>query len=258
MSTFDPAALAAAIADAPDIDARGFAAHAEAALAAGARPDLLGDLLVAWAAARGDRAALRRVDALLADLGPAVRRVDASAAFLDEVRQATRVKLLVGAPDRPPRIAAYAGRGPLRAWLQIAATRLALDTRRGRSAPVAAGDVLAELVSREPDPELRHLKQQYRAELRDALAASLAALPERARALLRLHFVDGVRLAELGRLYQVHESTASRWVQHAADQVADDTRRRLGERLALSADALASVARMVRSQLDLSIARLLA
>jgi RNA polymerase sigma-70 factor (ECF subfamily) len=231
-------------------------AHLAEALAHGARTEHEDDLRLAWAAAHGTPAAIARVDALLADLGPAVRRVDPSPAFTDEVRQATRVRLLVG-DGGAPRIAGYAGRGPLRAWLQVAAARIALDLKRGRRDAAAPADVLGELVAREPDPELRHLKELYRAEFRDALSAALAALPERARAVLRLHHVDGMRLAEIGRLYQVHESTVSRWAAQAAETVADDARGRLVARLTLSPSNVDSIGRLVRSQLDLSIARLL-
>lgn len=214
------------------------------------------DLRLARAAAHGEPAAIAGVEALLADLGPAVRRIDGSPAFADEVRQAARVRLLV-ADGGAPRIAGYAGRGPLRAWLQVAAARIAIDLKRARRAAPASDDLLGELVAREPDPELRHLKELYRAEFREALSAALAALPERARAVLRLHHVDGLRLAEIGRLYQVHESTVSRWVTQAAEAVAGDARARLVARLALSPSNVDSIARLVRSQLDLSIARLL-
>ena len=69
--------------------------------------------------------------------------------------------------------------------------------------------------------------------------------------------MDGLRLAEIGRLYGVHESTVSRWVTRAAEEVADQTRRRLTDRLSLSGSSVDSLARLVRSQLDLSIARIL-
>ena len=52
-------------------------------------------------------------------------------------------------------------------------------------------------------------------------------------------------------------STASRWVSAAVKEVGDETRRRLRERLGLSADSAESVARMVGSQLELSLSRLL-
>ncbi len=53
------------------------------------------DLRLARAAAHGEPAAIAGVEALLADLGPAVRRIDGSPAFGDEVRRAARVRLLV-------------------------------------------------------------------------------------------------------------------------------------------------------------------
>ena len=49
----------------------------------------------------------------------------------------------------------------------------------------------------------------------------------------------------------------SRWMHKAVEAVGDDARRRLRERLALSPSSLDSVARMVQSNLELSIGRLL-
>ena len=62
---------------------------------------------------------------------------------------------------------------------------------------------------------------------------------------------------QLARLYGVHETTAARWVARAAERVADDARRGLMARLALSPSSFDSVARMVLSNLDLSISRVL-
>ncbi|MCW5809334.1 MAG: helix-turn-helix domain-containing protein, partial [Deltaproteobacteria bacterium] len=98
----------------------------------------------------------------------------------------------------------------------------------------------------------------YRAEFREALVAALGGLADRARAVLRLRFVDGLELAQIGRLYRVHESTASRWISAALDDIHRATRDHLVARLAITDATAASVARMVHSQLDLSIARLLA
>jgi RNA polymerase sigma-70 factor, ECF subfamily len=254
------AALRQARASFPDIqiDDASFAIHAEACRERGGRPEHLPDLLLAWAAARGDAAALQRFDAhVQPDVEAAARRFDRTEAFIDEVRQALLVRLLVAPEGGRTRIAEYAGRGPLRAWVGVAALRVALNLKRDAAPAAAAEDVLAELVAGEPDPELRHLKTLYRAEFREALEVALSALPERQRAILRLSFVDGLRLAQIARLYQVHESTASRWVSQAADAVATDARRRLVARLSLSPSSVDSVARMIQSNLDLSIARIL-
>lgn len=199
---------------------------------------------------------MRRFDRLVGDeLAAAARKIDRAASFVDEVAQATRVRLLVGDGAAPPRIATYHGSGPLRGWVAIAALRVALNARRGARSD--AGDVLADVVDRDPDPEARHLKTLYRAEYRAALEAALAALSDRDRAVLRLRFVDGLELAQLGALYGVHESTASRWVAHAVRAVGEDARQRLVAKLAVGPGTVDSVARMVASQLDLSIARLL-
>ena len=112
-------------------------------------------------------------------------------------------------------------------------------------------------MDREPDPALRHLRTLYRTEFREALAAALAALPDRDRAVLRLRFVEGLELAQIGRMYRVHESTASRWLSAAREAVASATRDGLMARLAVTTATADSVARMVASGLDLSVARLL-
>lgn len=250
-------ALARARSSCPDVraDAAAFAAHAASCRERGARAEHAADLFVAWAAARGDGAALRHLDRLLApEADAAARRVDRAPAFVDEVRQAVRVRLLVAEAGRV-RLDDYAGRGPLRGWLAVAALRVALNLRR--AVRPGGPDLLADLVSGEADPELRHLKTLYRAEFRDALEAALRALPERQRALLRLSYVEGLKATQLAKLYGVHETTAARWLARAAEQVADDARRRLMTRLALSASSLDSVARMVLSNLDLSISRVL-
>jgi len=237
------------------VDDDALAAHVEACRRRGARVEHAAELFVAWAAGRGDGAALRHLERISApDIAAAARRLDRAPAFQDEVHQALRVLLFTADRGRT-RIHDYGGRGPLRGWIGVAALRVALNLRRG--AQPVRDDLLAELVSDEADPELRHLKTVYRAEFRAALEEALVALPERQRVLLRLAYVDGLKLVRLARLYQVHETTAARWVSAAAAQVADDARQRLTSRLRMSASSLDSVARMVLSNLDVSIARIL-
>jgi RNA polymerase sigma-70 factor (ECF subfamily) len=257
VATWRDAALAA-VAGCAKVTSAQVLAHVEAAIAAGAAPAHAGDLALACAVAAGDPEAARRFDALCGpELVAAARGVDGDRAFVDEIAQQARVRLVVG-DGGPPRIATYRGAGPLRAWVAIATQRLALNAKRAaRGAAIASDDVLADVVDREPDPELRHLKEVYRAEFREALSRALEALADRARAVLRLRFVDGLELAQIGRLYAVHESTASRWVAGALAEVADAARADLVARLSITDGTADSVARMVRSQLDLSIARLL-
>ena len=116
------AALARAHAAWPELtlDVAGFVAHAEAHRGAGARDVHLPELFLAWAASTGDAAAVRTFDArVLPAIDPVVRRIDPTPAFVDEVRQAVRVRLLLGADGAAPRLAAYQGRGPLVAWVRF-------------------------------------------------------------------------------------------------------------------------------------------
>jgi RNA polymerase sigma-70 factor (ECF subfamily) len=237
----------------PCVELEAVVAHVEQALASGGSDANLADLVLAYAVGQGDPAATRVFDDLVAhDIAQAIRRVDAAPAFVDEVTQCTRVRLVVG--DK--RILTYRGTGPLRGWVAIAAQRLALNAKRDEQ-PASGDDVLSDLVDQDPDPETKHLKTLYRTEVRDALSAALAALPDRERAILRLRFVEGLELAHIGKLYRVHESTASRWITSALDAVSGATRKGLMARLAVTAATADSVARMVQSGLDLSIARLL-
>jgi RNA polymerase sigma-70 factor, ECF subfamily len=240
----------------PQRDRAALAAHVRALIDAGALAAHASDVVQAWRIAHGDAAALAWFEAeVTPEIAVAARKIDRDPAFVDEVCQRVRVRLLIGETAVPPRIASYRGTGPLRGWVAVAAMRVAINAKRDGRAD--APDVLAEVVDREPDPELRHLKTLYRAEFRDALTAAIATLPDRDRALLRMRFVAGLELAPIGKLYRVHESTASRWIAAALEAIAKSARERLVAKLAVTAATAESVARMVQSQLDLSIARLL-
>lgn len=251
-------AVMAQLAGCGRVDAVAARAHVADAIAAGAASAHAADLALAFAVAAGDPVAARRFEAAVGDeLIAAVRAIDREPAFVDEVVQEVRIKLTVG-DGGPPRIASYRGAGPLRAWVAVAARRAALNAKRAVRRDRTEPDPMIELADREPDPELRHLRTLYRSEFRDALTAALAAASDRDRTLLRLRFVEGLELAHIGRMYRVHESTASRWLTAARAQLAEATRANLMARLAVTSATADSVARMVASGLELSVARLLA
>src|SRR4051812_18342294 len=99
------------------LDERDFCAHL--AKSVGHLDDLstlealhVGDLFLACACARGNHAALRIFnEQFLSSIDRSVAKVDGSAHFADEVRQNVREELLVAPQGRPPKIAAYSGRG---------------------------------------------------------------------------------------------------------------------------------------------------
>lgn len=188
----------------------------------------------------------------------AVARVEGSGDGAAEVRQRLRERLLTPEEGRPPRIADYQGTGPLMAWLRAAAVRTALNLRRSaRRRAHAEEEALVEGTVNGGNLELDYLRQRHRADFQAALAEALAALPARERTVLRLHFVEGLSLERIGAMYQTHKSTVSRWLARAREEVLSEVRRKLAERLQLSAEELQSLLRVVGSQLDASLSALL-
>jgi RNA polymerase sigma-70 factor (ECF subfamily) len=220
------------------------------------------DLYLACACAAGDRRALRYFeDDVLAPAARAVRSIDDGPAFVDEVRQRLRAGLLVGEGGAKPKIADYAGRGPLRAWVGVAAVRHGLMIRRGqqRVREVASDDDWTDALSAAStgNPELDLLKRQHAAAFGSALRDTVAALEPRLRAVMRMCFVDNLSIDEIGAAYGVHRATAARWIQRARDAMYDGTRSLLAQRLNLSPSELDRITALVQSQLDVSLSTLL-
>jgi RNA polymerase sigma-70 factor (ECF subfamily) len=242
-----------------DVDAyaRHLRRHLGTAPPEGARLNL-GDLYLACACFHGDRAALEIFDGeVLSHVPTFLARIDASPAFADEVRQLLRRKLLVS-DGAEPKIAAYAGRGSLKSWVRAAAVRTALNLRRDERHNRPLEEREAELLGgSDRDPELAHLQERYRADFEAAVAAALTELTARERTVLRMYFVEQMGYAALGRLFQVHPTTVSRWLAVAREHVLAETRRRLRERLGISASEIESLMRILPSQLGLSLERLL-
>lgn len=176
-----------------------------------------------------------------------------------DLGQIVRQRLLVKSSDgTAPRIAGYSARGSLRAWVRVVAAR---ETARMLSQPrrevAAEDDELAGLISRDDDPEIGYLKRLYREEFRRAFHAAVGTLDDRARLVLRQYTLDGLSIDRLAALHRVHRVTAARWVEAAREALVVGTQRELSRRLHLSRSELASVIRLIQSQLDVSLARVL-
>jgi RNA polymerase sigma-70 factor (ECF subfamily) len=220
-------------------------------------PVLADDLFLACACLEGDTAALAHFDALyLAQIPAFISRVDSSPDTAADVRQLIAVRFLVGDGERPPRIVEYNGRSSLGSWLRVAAVHLALDLVRARQRVPSDEDAADDLVA-SSDPELEYIRANYGQAFRGAFSDALAALQPRWRTVLRLHFVDGLTIERIAELYDAHRVSVSRWVSAAREWLADETRRLLKERLELSPTEFDSLFRLVHSQLDISLRKLL-
>jgi RNA polymerase sigma-70 factor (ECF subfamily) len=212
------------------------------------------DLYLAGAAAAGDPAAVARVERLLsAEVDAAGAGVRAAASLVDEVKQRLRTHLLVGGEARGPAIADYAGHGDLRGFLRISATREHLRLLRAERREVALDEDVAAAV----DPELERLKSTYREQFTQCFVQALGELQPRERTLLRHHTIDRLTIDQISAIYGAHRATAARWLERARVKLAERTEELLAERLSLDSVEVASVIRLVRSQLHVTLERIL-
>jgi RNA polymerase sigma-70 factor (ECF subfamily) len=218
------------------------------------------DLYLACACADGDPTAL---GAFEARQGPVIERAIAATGAAVSARadlaQVVRQRLLVApAGGGRARIATYSARGSLSAWIRVVATREAARMLARTNREVATDDdELAQLIAGDENPEIGYLKRLYRDEFKRAFQAAVAALDDRARLVLRQHTLDRLGIDQLAALHHVHRATAARWIESARDAVQTVTERELIQRLQLSRAELDSVIRLIRSQLDVSLPRLL-
>ena len=243
-----------------------FAAHLAARLPAGAS-DLAAaldelyatDLYLACACCRGLAGAIPAFEAAYGSMVTSfIERIDRAPAFVGEVMQLVRQRVFVGSVDTPPRIGSYAGRGPLAGWVGIAAQRIALDlVDKEKTEARARERAVADEIGAELDPELQYIKERYREAFERAFAAAVEGLGARERALLRLQIAGGLTLEQIGTMYKVNASTVSRWIAGVRTVLLAETERLLRAELSLSPPEFTSLARVLASQMDISVSRLL-
>ena len=211
------------------------------------------DLVLARACVEGDAAALRyfdremfeRVDRVLGRLG-------LGTADCDDIKQELRAKLLLG--DRA-KLAQFQGSGPLAQWVASVAGREALTLLRKKKPSDSLVD--QDLLDTGDDPQLTALKSQHGSDFKRAFQAAVEALPARDRAVLRAMIVDDRTINEIAAVYGIHRVTASRWVSEIRHALLKGTRNRLRAQLALDDSNLDSAMRLIDSNLDMSLYRLL-
>lgn len=258
-------ARAAAAWPAFTLDAERFVAAIAARLADGLPPVQaleamqVDDLYLACGCAGGEPAALAGFEQRCgAAIERAIAATGASAAERADLGQVVRQRLLVAPADSDtPRIATYSARGPLTAWVRVVATREAARMLGRARREAGSDDEIAGLLATGDDPEIGYLKRLYRSEFKRAFQAAIEALTDRQRLLLRQHVLDGLNIDQLAALHGAHRSTTARWLEAARDAVLAGTRRELVQRLQLSRGELASVMRLIQSQLDVSLSRVL-
>jgi RNA polymerase sigma-70 factor (ECF subfamily) len=210
-----------------------------------------GDLLLAFACMQGRAAALRRFDA---ELGPVVDKVGRTARLDLEpaaFRQRVYERVLVSDGDGPPRIAAYRGAGPVRAWLRMVASRLAVDERRRARPPEQP---LPEAVlGHAPHGELELLAADVRPSFRAAFRRTIEVLQPQERAILRLRYLHGLSVTELAKMQGVHRVTMSRNLTALRQRLLSGIVAAIAHSDGLTPREAEDVLRQVRSRLDMTL-----
>jgi len=216
------------------------------------------DLALAAACAAQEKTAHAAFDAVLTEVDAAGSATNATKDLVAEVKQLLRLQLLVPKEGKPPGIAGYRGKGPLRGWVRITATRELIRHKKKRQREAPLSDrTLDHLLTSGIDPGLAALKAEYRAEFAVALREAIEDLTAEDRTLLRQQIVDGLSIDAIGAAFGVHRATAARWLNRARGALVAATHRRMADRLKLPVDQIESVIRLVSSQLDASVIRYL-
>ncbi|HUJ59825.1 MAG TPA: hypothetical protein VLX92_15080 [Kofleriaceae bacterium] len=216
-----------------------------------------GDLYLAIACMDGsDRAAAALERDHFSEVDHAARKLRATDDQAKDIRGTLHRLLFTSEPERRAGLAEYTGRGNLRGYLRVIATRELIKVINRARKEVAIEPVL-ERLEVERAPELSVLRARHGADIQASLRAALDALGERDRALLRYSLVDGLNVDRIGELYGVHRATAARWIAAARDALADHVRGEVAARLAIDKREVDSLIELVRSRIDVSLERIL-
>lgn len=217
------------------------------------------DLYLACACLQRDDRALQELEVVVSStIAAGLARLRVPDVTVDEVQQELRERLLVGTATKGPEIGDYGGRGPLGGWIRVMAVRRALKTlERARKRPEAGDEALVDLVADPDAPERKLLQSTQRALFVRAFSEALRSLPSKSRNLLRYHLLDGMTPEEIGRIHGAHRITVGRWLEKIRETLYERTRKNLMDHLGANREDAESLMRVVPSQVDLSLDRLL-
>ena len=209
------------------------------------------ELYVACAAAEGRPAAIALIEArYFGKAKAALARNAGTASVADETLQRVREALFVGTARRPPKIGEYSGRGDLARWIRTTAMRTAMDLLSPAREIAVSDEAISRFPLPEDDPAIELMKREYGASFQQALHEALAELPGQAREELRLYYIEGLGVEQIGAMYGIAASTVSRRLEKARRLLRDKTRAALAQHLRVDDGELDSILRMIATRLD--------
>ncbi len=237
-----------------DLSASDFAKHVKRHAASGV-PAHLSDLYLACAVGQQNRIALEAFERhFMSHVGSYLVRVTVDKDLVAEVKQKLRQAVVIGETSGP-KILEYSGAGALGGWLRITAVRTALNLVRGAAQTEALEPDHAPIVVL--DPELSYVKAQAQHLFRDAFTRAVELLEPSERSLLRLHYVEGLTMDQLSRMFQTPRSTIARRVEAVRKDILSGTERLLTEAHRLTPSEVNSLLTGARSHLQLTMSQFL-
>src|SRR5256885_610439 len=140
-------------------------------------------------------------------------------------------------------------RGSFSAWTHA----VGIDAGGGHADARAIDGLLA----RDASPELLAAQTQHREAFERALGESFRKLPARHKTLLRMHFLDGMNIDDIGVVFRVHRATVARWLVAIRRQVLDEISRQVSLDLRGTSSELGRLYGLLRSEVHVSIRRIL-
>ena len=211
------------------------------------------DLYLASGCVEGDPASV----AHLADL---VRRGASKWASgvdvdVDDLGQRVLSRLLLPEGGAEARLARYEGRAPLVAYLKTVTRHLAVSLVRNaeRHEAMPAPSTFFAAIG---NPEQDAIRVEFGEAFSRALDDAFCSLESRQRAVIAMHYADGVEVDAIAQVYRVHRVTVSRWLADARTQVFEKARQHLRGALGLTESDFENALRIIRSQIEISLSTL--
>lgn len=226
----------------------------------GSTDDRAVDLCLVAACVRQDPRAIAEFLARFGDRMPKyLGRLGANRDLVADVRQIVVTRSIMGDPGKPPALNAYRGAGSLEGWVRATAVReaLALARENQRYATQVDGEPSMERALPWMDREVSLVKQIYCEPVSRAFSTGCAELDADDRALLRLHYSQGVTAERLATMYGLSRATVTRRMSDARERLLRRVKAALRTEIGVADRDFHSLVMMVNSQIDLRLSMVL-
>lgn len=223
------------------------------------------DLCLAAACAKGDDSAwedfFRDYRSYLVSVARTMTQDAGAAEQLADSTFAELYGLRESGGTRVSKFSFYSGRGSLRGWLRAVVFQLSADHHRQSSRLVQTDepedmDRIAHAVEkpeRKANAQLEYVQERYRDGVAASLRRAIADLEPRERLLLAYYYYDEMTLREIGKLFEVHEATISRWLTKVQKRVRKLVEKALARDHRFNRREVAEAIELAAEQMDLTV-----